>query len=323
MANLKDIRRRIKSVKNTQKITQAMRMVAAAKVKRAEAASKLASRYTVALSGQLELLLQGLKQQGPLEEASPWLRSEGPQHPKRVALVVITSDRGLCGGYNTNVLRQAQQQLEAYQSKGVAVRLILVGNKAVQYLSKRFPKVGVLHKTSFSVLQGAEPSAISGREALLATLIQAYDSHQVETVEILSTRFKSLIQLNVKRQGWLPLAPDSLAAFVQAGLAAPKGKAEQTTDAPETTAVTSELLVEPSVASVLPALMHSVLKQQLLQLLLEAQAAELAARMTAMAAATDNAKGMIQRLTLEYNKARQAAITQEIMEIIGGAEALA
>jgi F-type H+-transporting ATPase subunit gamma len=323
MANLKDIRRRIKSVKNTQKITQAMRMVAAAKVKRAEAASKLASRYTVALSSQLELLLQGLGQQGPLEEASPWLQSAGLQYPKRLALVVITSDRGLCGGYNTNVLRQAQQQLEAYQSKGVAVRLVLIGNKAVQYLSKRFPKVGVLYKSAFSALQGPEPNAVSAREALLATLIQAYDSHQVEAVELLSTRFKSLIQLNVKRQGWLPLAPDSLAAFVQAGLAAPQAKAAQATEAPNTTTMTSELVVEPSMASVLPSLMHSVLKQQLLQVLLEAQAAELAARMTAMAAATDNAKGMIQRLTLEYNKARQAAITQEIMEIIGGAEALA
>lgn len=310
MANLKDIRRRIKSVKNTQKITQAMRMVAAAKVKRAEAKMKATRPYAEAL----QVLMA---QVGPLlQQALPdLLNGDEPcqyasflaQRPvKRVALLVLSSDRGLCGAFNTNLLRRLNQRLADYQTEGILPRVYLVGNKAIQAIKAHHKDLPVLGRLSGA---SAAPS-LQQAQAIAQALMQAYQAGSVDRIEVLSTRFKSLVSYQVSQQTLAPLSAEALM------MAAPVKEAEAKP------AIAAELLLEPDPQTVVDTLIPMYVGRMVHALMLESAASELAARMTAMANATDNAKKMLGGLTLVYNKARQASITQELMEIVGGAEAL-
>ena len=300
MPNLKDIRRRIKSVKNTEKITQAMRMVAAAKVKRAEAKMKAGRPYAETLTQLLQTLDARLKQTPDLVDGAAYASAFKPSSStvKRVALLVMGSDRGLCGAYNTNVYRAASQRAEALEAEGIEVSPYLVGNRTITAFKNRLSHLAPVGQ------QSGMTNAPSVQDASLIgeTLLKAFIAGEFDSVEVIYTEFKSMVSYQVQRQQILPvhLPEESTASSMQA-----------------------ELLLEPSPAAVLDQLVPLYVKRSIYAMLLESAASELAARMTAMANATDNAKAMISSLTLQYNKARQAAITQEIMEIVGGAEALA
>ncbi|MEB3244896.1 MAG: ATP synthase F1 subunit gamma [Vampirovibrionales bacterium] len=305
MPNLKDIRRRIKSVKSTQKITQAMRMVSAAKVKRAEGRLKAAKPYLQTLRALVSDVSERLAQAPDLLAKAKYgamLSGSAARAVKTIGMVVISSDRGLCGAYNTNVIRAALHQKKTYEAQGVTVKLYLVGNKAIQ----TFARLGV-QETDLIGRMANMTAAPSVADARLVTdnLIEAYQTGLIDQVVVHSTLFKSLISYQVEQTSLIPTQPVSAAAA-----------------APEKRATTAELLLEPSPQAVLDGLMPMYLQQTLYGMLLEAATSELAARMTAMANASSNASDMLNRLTLVYNKARQSSITQEILEVVSGAEAL-
>lgn len=306
MPNLKDIRRRIKSVKNTQKITQAMRMVAAAKVKRAELAMRSTRPFAAALETlarrifpSLQLALRNNKSVTSLYSTT-LLRVNSDV--RRVALVVMTSDRGLCGAYNATVLRRLATLLDEYDTQEIKVRLYLVGNKAIQFVRKRYPYANILGR-----LSGCSVApTLNDADTIARTLLPLLTTDQIDRIDLLSTEFKTMVSSQV---AFKTVYPQSFLAEELDLTAA---------DMPPQ----AELLIEPDEATVADVLIPMYVKRRIHAALLEASASELAARMTSMANATDNAKAMIQDLTLVYNKARQASITQEIMEIVGGAEAL-
>jgi F-type H+-transporting ATPase subunit gamma len=307
MPNLKDIRRRIKSVKSTQKITQAMKMVAAAKVKRAEAAMKLAKPYTLKLQETFALALQALGSATFSEEAlaqTPMLGLLRPRPVKTVALVVMGADRGLCGAYNANLAKHLMKTLAEYKAQGITPRVFVVGTKPAQVL-KKYPKVMVLGSLSHMSIQ---PTPAHGA-TIANTLVKAFLSGRVDRIDVLSTRYRSMVSYDVAWEPLMPVAREALSERLAAmGV--------------ETVDTNREVLLEPSAEEILSALIPMVLSRTLYGYLLEAAACELSARMTAMSNATKNASELIQRLTLVYNKARQSAITQQLLEVVGGAEAL-
>lgn len=307
MPNLKDIRRRIKSVKSTQKITQAMKMVAAAKVKRAEAAMKLAKPYTLKLQETFALALQALGTTSFSEETlvqTPMLGLLRPRPVKTVALVVMGADRGLCGAYNANLAKHLTRTLAEYKAQGITPRVFVVGTKPAQVL-KRFPKVTVLGSLSQMSIQ---PTPAHGA-TIANTLVKAFLSGRIDRIDVLSTRYRSMVSYDV---AWEPLMPVSRETLTE----------RLATMGVEEVDTSREVLLEPSAEEILSALIPMVLSRTLYGYLLEAAACELSARMTAMSNATKNASELIQRLTLVYNKARQSAITQQLLEVVGGAEAL-
>ncbi|MBY0450311.1 MAG: ATP synthase F1 subunit gamma [Cyanobacteria bacterium] len=300
MPNLKDIRRRIKSVKNTQKITQAMRMVAAAKVKRAENRVKATRPYAQALLSVFRDVYTALIPQAGGLSGSKYGDLLQPRTVKNVGIIVYSSDRGLCGAFNSTIIRQAFKIERELLAKGLTPKFYLVGNKAVQAFN-RYSESPVLGKISNMT---AAPS-IHDANTIASTVIDAFLSGEIDQIEVLSTHFKSMISYKVETT---PLIPVILPEDVQ-------------TRSSET-GLSAELSLEPSPEEALERLVPMYLSQSLYALLLESAASELAARMTAMANATNNASDMIGKLTILYNKARQATITQELLEVVGGAEAL-
>lgn len=319
MPNLKDIRRRIKSVKNTQKITQAMRMVAAAKVRRAEASMRAAKPFAEALRHSFAELQLALKHLDPEQlRNSSFAGFLEQRSVQSVALLVCSSDRGLCGAYNANLLRYADELIRYYQTHGITPKVYLVGNKAIQYFKKAHPSVEVLGRLAHIT---AQPSIHHAR-LIIDILLTLFQQKQIDRIELVSTRFLSMLSFKPEKTVVYPLDEKELRTLAvqdNGASAADSGSKKIAKEA----SLEREWEFEPGPQAILDQLMPMYLSQSLYARLLEAAASELAARMTAMANATDNAKGMIQRLTLVYNKARQAAITQEIMEIVGGANALA
>ncbi|MEB3206050.1 MAG: ATP synthase F1 subunit gamma [Vampirovibrionales bacterium] len=315
MPNLKDIRRRIKSVKSTQKITQAMRMVAAAKVKRAENRIKNARPYLGTLNALMSRVVCALKANGDLAaleaDRVKNLSLLQSRPIKTVGLLILTSDRGLCGAYNANVLRQALQLKQLYESQALKVKLYAVGSKAVQ----AFSRLGVKPDDFLGRMsQMSAAPTVSDARQIVATLSNAYQDSHIDQLVVLSTRFRSLISFKVEKFTLLPLDATQLTQDTPTSESVPS----ETTLTP----TSSELLLEPSPAMVLDNLVPMYLQQTVFGLLLDAAASELGARMTAMANASNNARDMLNRLTLLYNKARQTSITQEILEVVSGAEAL-
>jgi F-type H+-transporting ATPase subunit gamma len=293
MPNLKDIRRRIKSVKNTQKITQAMRMVAAAKVKRAENRVKAARPYAGALVEAFHRVAVAIARNPEQLEGSPYQALFQPRPVKTVAVVVVSADRGLCGAYAANVQRQAFRIERDILAQGLTPKFYLVGNKAIQAF-KRYSTSPVLGRMGGVT---AVPS-LHDAHVIAQSLLEAYLKGDVDRIEILSTGFRSMISYEVGVTSLLPIT-------------------EQSSDSK------AEWLMEPDPVQVLNQLVPMYVANTLYRQLLEASASEHAARMTAMTNATKNAGEMIDRLTVVYNKARQASITQEILEVVSGAQALA
>lgn len=315
MANLKAIRDRIQSVKNTKKITEAMRLVAAAKVRRAQE-QVIATRP---FADRLAQVLYGLQTRLRFEDADlPLLRKRDVQ---TVGLLVISGDRGLCGGYNGNVIKRAEARIRELKAEGLDYKLVLVGRKATQYFQRRDQPID-------ATFSGLEQIPTSSEASMIADqLLSLFLSESVDRVELIYTRFVSLVSSRPVVQTLLPLDPQGLeASDDEIFRLTTKGGAFEVERQRVGTSVQAplpqDMIFEQDPVQILDALLPLYLNNQLLRALQESAASELAARMTAMNNASDNAKDLIGTLTLSYNKARQAAITQEILEVVGGASAL-
>jgi F-type H+-transporting ATPase subunit gamma len=316
MANLKAIRDRIQSVKNTKKITEAMRLVAAAKVRRAQE-QVIATRP---FADRLAQVLYGLQTRLQFEDVNlPLLRKREVQ---TVGLLVVSGDRGLCGGYNANVIKRAETRIKELTAEGLDYRLILVGRKATQYFQRRDQPISATFTGLDQVPTASEASQIADE------LLSLFLSETVDRVELIYTKFVSTISSRPVVQTLLPLDPQGFEASDDEifRLTTRGGEFEverQKVDAPSLRVLPKDMIFEQDPVQILDALLPLYLNNQLLRALQESAASELAARMTAMSNASDNASELIKTLTLSYNKERQAAITQEILEVVGGANALA
>lgn len=315
MANLKAIRDRIQSVQNTQKITEAMRLVAAARVRRAQ--EQVTS--TRPFADRLAQVLYGLQARLRFEEADlPLLRK---REIRKVGLVVVSGDRGLCGAYNNNVIRRAEDRAKELQADGKEYTFVLVGRKAIQYFQRRDQPINETYSGLEQIPTAAEASKIADE------LLPLFLSEDVDRVELVYTRFVSLVSSRPVIQTLMPLDPQGLENSDDEifRLTTREGRfqveREKVTPS-QPQAMPPDMLFEQNPVQILDALLPLYLNNQLLRALQESAASELAARMTAMNNASDNASELISSLTLSYNKARQAAITQEILEVVGGAEAL-
>jgi F-type H+-transporting ATPase subunit gamma len=314
MANLKSIRDRIKSVKNTQKITQAMRLVAAAKVRRAQE-QVIATRP---FADRLALVLNSLQSRLKFEDADlPLLKA---RNVKTVCILVVSGDRGLCGAYNSNVIRRAETRAKELAAQGIGYQFVLVGRKATQYFQRREQPIAATYTGLEQIPTAAEAATIS--DQLLALFL----AEEVDRVEMIYTRFISLISSRPVVQTLLPLDPQGLEdpedEIFRLTSRGGQFQVEREKIATPSREIPRDMIFEQDPVQILEALLPLYLNNQLLRALQEAAASELAARMTAMNNASDNAKQLIGTLTISYNKARQAAITQEILEVVAGADAL-
>ncbi|MGH9183926.1 MAG: F0F1 ATP synthase subunit gamma [Acidimicrobiales bacterium] len=288
------LRRRIRSVQSTKKITRAMELIAATRVVRAQQRAASARPY----SEHITAVIQDLAHTGTGLEHPLLRRSEGTG---RFALVVITSDRGLAGAYNTSVIRAAERELMARQTEGRDYSLVLVGKKAEAYFRFRNYRID-------AAFNGMSDTPTYDDARRLAEVVgEAFQSEQVDQVDLVYTRFLSVGSQRVVVRRFLPLQ----------ALGRPEW-AEAAPDGPE-----ADYEYEPSPAAILAAILPRYVEARLFAALLDAAASEHASRQRAMKAATDNAEELITKLSRVMNRARQDAITTEIMEIVGGAEALA
>lgn len=314
MANLKFIRDRIKSVKNTKKITEAMRLVASAKVRRAQE-QVLATRP---FADRLAQVLYGLQARLKSEDVDlPLLKGRTVQ---TVGLLVISGDRGLCGGYNSNIIKRAEQRARELQAEGLDYRFILVGRKSIQYFQRRNQPIDASFSGLEQIPTATEASKISDE------ILSLFLSEMVDRVELVYTKFVSLVSSRPVTQTLLPLDPqglesadDEIFRLTSRSGAFEVERQKITGDRPP---LPQDMIFEQDPVQILNALLPLYLNNQLLRALQESAASELAARMTAMNNASENASELIKTLTRTYNKARQSAITQEILEVVSGANAL-
>jgi F-type H+-transporting ATPase subunit gamma len=287
MATLRDIQRRIRSVQSTQKITRAMKLVAAAKLRRAQERILAARPYANKMAELLGNLVSGAENDGhPLLE-----QREGP----RRQIVIITADRGLAGAFNSNVLRRAVELIR--ESSVAEVTLVVVGRKARDFFRRR------PHTIKRDMIGFWDRLAYSHACELADYFMQQYLDDEVDEVYLLYNEFRSVAVQRPVRVRLLPIP--------RAETAAGEGPTEVV-----------DYIYEPGPAAILGDLLPRHVRMQVYRALMESVAGEYGARMTAMEAATKNAKEMIDVLTIQYNKARQEKITKELLDIVGGAEAL-
>ena len=283
MANLKEIRNRISSVSSTMQITSAMKMVSAAKLKKAQDAITAMRPY----ANKLTALLQNLSANLDAESGSKFAES----HPvKTVLIVAITSNRGLCGAFNSNIIKQTNQLAEIYSDKKVSV--VAIGKKGNDVLSKNL-EILSNQSTVFDKLSFENVAEIA--EMLMAK----FESGAFDKIELVYNKFKNAATQIVTTEQFLPIVATA-----------------------DERGVPSDYIYEPTKEEIVKTLIPKSLKMQLYKAIRDSFASEHGARMTAMHKATDNATELRDQLKLTYNKARQAAITNEILEIVGGAEAL-
>ncbi len=287
MATLRDIKRRIKAVQSTSKITKAMKMVAAAKFRKAQQRMFELRPYAERMSEGLSRLA------GDLEADIHPLLVVRPR--RNVEVLVITSDRGLCGAFNTNILKAGAKHVADLKSEGFNVSISSVGRKAKDYFKRR----GVEFRSSWTGISGR--ISYANAQEIAADIIESYTNETIDEVIIVYNEFKSVIAQKVVVTRLLPLAPIEAAADVLPVF---------------------NIIYEPSKEEIFSSLVPKNVEIQIFRALLESQASEEAARMSAMENATKSANEMIQKLSLQYNKARQASITKELMDIVGGVEAM-
>lgn len=302
MPNLKDIKSRIQSVQNTQKITKAMKMVAAAKVKRAESSVKASRPFSQQL---LEMFRRMLATTGELDSNGKTFDKPLDNYPellskrdtiKTEGLVVVTSNKGLAGAYNANIVRTVLKKIEENSQNNIETLLYIVGQKGISALQ---------HKQHVNIekkyIAVADKPSSSAANMIAEDITEDYVSGKIDKIEIITTRFNNMMSYSVQDWTVLPI------------------KIEQE----ENNVVEAKALMEfiPDTNSILQKLVPMFITNSIFQALLEASASELASRMTAMSAASKNAEEMINNLTVSYNKARQSAITQELIEIVSGASA--
>lgn len=310
MPSLKAIRKRIGSVKNTQKITRAMKLVAAAKLRRAQDAIIAARPYARSL-GQVVAELS--EKAG--REAHPLFAQRGGSQPgdqqggKTAAIALFTSDRGLAGAFNTQIIRKVEAFVEEELSDYTDVSLRIIGRKGNDYFKRRNANILSYDPAPTSV------TALEGSHDLASQVIDDFIEGRVDRVFLVYNEFRSAISQGVVVKQILPVEPEALAASSSkpGGLAGDQHDAEQGSD---------DFLYEPGKEQLLTHLVPLYIQIFIYNAALESIASEFGARMTSMDNATRNAGEMIDKLTLVYNRARQAAITKELLEIISGAEAL-
>ena len=312
MANLKDIRDRIGSVKNTRKITEAMRLVAAAKVRRAQE-QVLRSRP---FADRLARVLENLQSRMRFEDADAPLLEQ--REVGTITLLAITGDRGLCGGYNANIIKRTELRTAELVGQGYKVDLVLIGRKAITYFQNRANQYTI--RATFTGLDQV-PKA-SEAMGIANEVLAEFLSGSTDRVEIIFTKFINLVSTKPVIQTLLPLDPQGIAIPEDEifRLTTRDGRlgVEAGTTSNLQPKLPSDIVFDQSPDQLLNALLPLYLENQLLRSLQESAASELASRMTAMNNASDNAKALAKSLTLDYNKARQAAITQEILEVVGG-----
>ena len=313
MANLKEIRDRIVSVKNTRKITEAMRLVAAAKVRRAQD-QVLKSRP---FADKLARVLQNIQTRMQFETSDSPLLSK--RKVQTISLVCITADRGLCGGYNNNIIKKVEIRYGELINQGYKPKLILVGKKAIGYFQNRKDKYDI--KSTFKELEQV-PTA-SDAEGITNEVLAEFISENSDRVEIIYTKFITLVSCSPVVQTLLPLDPQGIAEendeiFRLTTKNSQLRVEKSSIQGSEKSELPSDIVFEQSPDQLLDSLLPLYLQNQVLRALQESAASELACRMTAMNNASDNAKELASTLNLTYNKARQAAITQEILEVVGG-----
>jgi F-type H+-transporting ATPase subunit gamma len=291
MPTLRDIRQRLKAIENTKKITAAMKMVAAAKLRKVQDRMLNFRPY----AQRMELVLSNLAQTSE-RELHPLL-SARPR--KTVEVLVITSDKGLCGAFNANLLRVATKHLNSLQEQGFDLSLSLVGRKARDYFRRRNYNI----RNSWIGISGRV--AYTDAQEIAGDLIENYTNETIDEVTILFNEFKSLVAQQVTTIKLLPI-----------GALEEEGAKE----APSITG--GDYLYEPSRQAILENLLPKHIEIQIFRSLLESSASEEAARMTAMENATKNCGELIDKVTMLANKIRQAAITKDLMDIVGGVEAL-
>ena len=292
MPNLKDLKTRINSVTSTQKITSAMKMVAAAKLRRAQEAAESGRPYAT----RMQAVIASLAANADKSSASELL--VGRAAVKTHLLVIISADKGLCGGFNGSVARLAKHEMNRLETEGKSVRIYFVGRKAADALGS------AISDRTFARVEGVQGTNLGFESAsdIASKIITGFEEGQFDAVSVIFNRFVNAITQEVTHTSLIPVQIDE-----------PEDEAKE----PE-----NFYDYEPEEAEILSALLPRNMSTQIFSALLESSAAELAARMTAMDNATRNAGDMIDRLTLVYNRTRQANITKELIEIISGAEAL-
>jgi F-type H+-transporting ATPase subunit gamma len=292
MPSLKEFRLRIASVKSTQKITKALQMVATAKLKRAQEAAQAARPYATRMASVIANLASGAAAGG-----GPKLIA-GTGSDDVHLLVVMTSERGLCGGFNTNIVKLARAEIKRLQAAGKTVKIVTVGKKGNDALKRLYGSLIVGH-----VDRKAERSVTAeGAYAIARQITDRFDAAEFDVATLIFARFKNLLTQIPTALQLIPAKPPA--------------------DAPTVDLAGARYIYEPSEEAILEALLPRYLGTQILSALLETEAGFQGAQMTAMDNATRNAGDMIRSLQLRYNRARQAQITKELIEIISGAEAL-
>lgn len=286
MASLKSIKKRIVSVKNTRQITKAMKMVSAAKLRRAQENVVAARPYAVKMGEVLQSLAGNL---------------EGDLHPllekrdaKKLLLIVVTSDRGLCGGFNSNLCKAGERFIKEQKETFEQISVLTVGRKGYEFLKSRH----AIHKNFSNIISKPNYQAAA---MLAQDVIEGYLAGDYDQVVMLFNSFRTVMSQDITFQQLLPIVPEE------------KGAADE---------IGTEYIYEPSVSDLLAEILPKNIEVQIFKAMLESVAGEHGARMTAMDSASKNASEMIGKLTLQYNRARQAAITTELMEIISGAESI-
>jgi F-type H+-transporting ATPase subunit gamma len=300
MATLREIRRRIVGVKSTAKITQAMKMVAAAKLRRAQDAINAARPYSRALEALLKDLLRGANDDTS-RSAMLYGRERLDHSAEKVVIIVVSSDRGLAGAFNSNLLKFTEARIRAeyaaHRSTG-RLRLLTVGRRSTDYFTKRDIPIVSKYPGIFTKLD------LDTARSITLEAIELFNKGEADKIEIIFNEFKSVVAQKPVAERLLPVLDPS--GFVEGG-----------------TEEQIDYIYEPDPISIINVLVPRHLETMVWKALLESNAAEQGARMTAMDSATRNAKDLVNALQLSFNKARQAAITKEILEIVGGAEALA
>ncbi len=288
MPNLKDIRKRIGSVKNTQKITRAMKLVAASKLRRAQEAIEAARPYAIKIREVVSVIAQSME-----DEAHPLL--QGSPVCNKSLILIITSDRGLCGAFNSGLMRATERFIRERKAEIGDAELMIIGKKGVSYFETRDVTIHARHPDVFA--KGT--NSLIARE-FTATVIEKFASGEFDRVYLAYNEFFSAITQEQRIDQLLPISTDAF---------------DETTQAPD-------FIFEPNSKSLLDDLLPRYVETMVLRAMLDSAASEQGSRMSAMDSATNNASDMISSLTLQYNRARQAAITRELVEITSGAEAL-
>ncbi len=310
MANLKDLKTRIESVKSTRKITSAMKMVAAAKLRRAQEAAENARGY----SERMDRMLRSLASSFDGIEGGPALLG-GTGNNKTHLLVAFTADRGLCGGFNGSIVRETRKLVRELKAEGKTVKVLFVGRKAADVLKRELGEsvvdiiIGIAGKRGIAFVEA---------QNVAVRITEMFEAGEFDVCSIVFNKFQSAMTQIVTNQQLIPFSADS----ADGDVAANDDEKTKSDKSAKNDGPSAAYIFEPEEDEILADLLPKNLAVQVFQAMLESSASEHGARMTAMDSATRNAGDMIDGLTLTYNRTRQAYITKELIEIISGAEAL-